>query len=291
MRAPRLKSRAAALLLCAALAPTVAAAEEPAAPLAPAAPAEATPAAAPAPVAPASVAPASVAPASVAPPGPVLALPGPSGAGPAVAGAPALTMDRLQTLRRYKAERLSVHEETELRGGGTAMAMGYPYGRMGPSTAVMMTDPVYTVRTWGVYQGPDRISTPSFLDKVGKASEATALREDVARYQRRSKGCFGVAGIGAGVLVAGLIGMRAATTPEEYLAWNLATLGGTAAGMGGLVVGSFPAAKASRLERSPATVMTPAEARALAERHNDALQKQLGVTPQEAWLLELGQDR
>ncbi len=281
MRAPHLPSRAAALLLSAALAPATAAADEPAAPLAPAAPAPTEAPSAPA------------APAPSAPPGPVLALPAPSGVGPApaVAGAPALTMDRLQTLRRYKAERLSVHEETELRGGGTAMAMGYPYGRMGPSTAVMMTDPVYTVRTWGVYQGPDRISTPTFLDKVGKASEATALREDVARYQRRSKAAFGVAGIGAGVLVAGLIGMRAAATPEEYLAWNLATLGGTAAGMGGLVVGSFPAAKASRLERSPAAVMSPAEARALAERHNDALQKQLGVTPQEAWLLELGQDR
>ena len=275
MRAPSPRPRAAALLLCAAHAPASAAADAPAASAPPAAPMTA-PAAAPA-----------------APAGPVLALPAPSGPGPApaVAGAPALTMDRLQTLRRYKAERLSVHEETELRGGGTALAMGYPYGRMGPSTALMMTDPVYTVRTWGVYQGPDRISTPSFLDKVGKASEATALREDVARHQRRSKGCFGVAGIGAGVLVAGLIGMRAATTPEEYLAWNLATLGGTAAGMTGLVVGSFPAAKANRLERSPAAVMTPAEARALAERHNDALQRELGVTPQEAWLLELGQDR
>jgi hypothetical protein len=278
MRAPSPRPRAAALLLCAALAPAVAAADE-------------TPPLVALPASPAAPAAAPAAPAPSA--GPVLALPAPTGAGPApaVAGAPALTMDRLQTLRRYKAERLSVHEETELRGGGTALAMGYPYGRMGPSTAVMMTDPVYTVRTWGVYQGPDRISTPSFLDKVGKASEATALREDVARHQRRSKGCFGVAGIGAGVLVAGLIGMRAATTPEEYLAWNLATLGGTAAGMTGLVVGSFPAAKANRLERSPAAVMTPAEARALAERHNDALQRELGVTPQEAWLLELGQDR
>lgn len=220
-----------------------------------------------------------------------LALPQGAQVPPALPGAPPLTLERLQTLRRYKAERLSVHEETELRGGGTALAMGYPYGRVGPSTTVMMTDPIYTVRTWGVYEGPDRITTPTFLDKVGKASEAAALREDIQRYDRRSKRWFGVAGLGAGVLIAGVVGMRTAATPEEYLAWNLATLGGTAAGMGGLIVGSFPAAKAGRLERAPAAVMSPAEARALAERHNDALQKQLGVTPQEAWLVEIGQDR
>lgn len=244
-----------------------------------------------APTARAEEAPAGDAPALAAPPAPVLALPASAAPPAAVPGAPPLTMERLQTLRRYKAERLSVHEETELRGGGTSLAMGYPYGRIGPSTTVMMTDPVYTVRTWGVYQGPDRITTPTFLDKVGKAGEAAALREDISRYDRRSKRCFGVAGIGAGVLIAGIVGMRTAATPEEYLAWNLATLGGTAAGMGGLVVGSFPAAKAGRLERSPAAVMSPAEARALAERHNDALQRELGVSPQEAWLLEIGQDR
>lgn len=233
-----------------------------------------------------------------APPPPVLAMPAPTSAqaspAPAVSAAPVpLTLERVQTLRRYKAQRLSVHEETELRGGGASMAMGMgmPYGRYGTSTALLMTDPVYTVRTWGVYRGPDRITNPVFLEAVGKADAASALRKDINRYDRRSKRLFGVAGLGAGVMVASLVGMRSASSPEEYLAWNLATLGGTAAGLSGLVIGSFPAAKAGRLERTPAAVMRPDEARALAEAHNDALQKELGVTPQEAWLLELGDGR
>ena len=42
---------------------------------------------------------------------------------------------------------------------------------------------------------------------------------------------------------------------------------------------------------SPAAVMNPAEAGGLAGSNNDALERGLGVTPREAWLLELGQDR
>ena len=95
----------------------------------------------------------------------------------------------------------------------------------------------------------------------------------------------------SGAVIAGLVGMRVATTPEQYLAWNLATLGGSAVGISGLIAGTFPAAKAGRLERSPSAVMEPGRARSLAQEHNDALQAKLGVTPQEAWLLELGDDR
>lgn len=214
-----------------------------------------------------------------------------SGPAPALPAAPALTVERLATLRAYKAQRLSVREETELRGGGTSMAMGYPMGRMGSTAAFVVTDPVYTVRTWGVYQGPDRMSTPDFLAAAGQRPEAEQLRAEIQRHDARSKRRFGAAGLGAGVAIASLVGMRVATTPEQYLAWNLATLGGSAVGISGLIAGTFPAAKAGRLERSPSAVMEPTRARALAQAHNDALQAKLGVTPQEAWLLELGDDR
>jgi hypothetical protein len=235
---------------------------------------------------------APLAPAAEAPALPLAVPVGPRvGPAPALPGAPALTVERLATLRAYKAQRLSVREETELRGGGTSMAMGYPMGRLGGTTTFMVTDPIYTVHTWGVYQGPDRISTPDFLAVAGHKGEADALRSDIQRYDARSKRRFGAAGLGAGAVIAGLVGMRVATTPEQYLAWNLATLGGSAVGISGLIAGTFPAAKAGRLERSPSAVMEPGRARSLAQEHNDALQAKLGVTPQEAWLLELGDDR
>lgn len=242
------------------------------------------PAALPAPVAePAPV----TEPTVVAAPEPVAsAAPAPT----AVSPAPPLTVERLQTLRRYKAQRLVVREETEVHGGGTAIGFASPYSRMGVGSSVMLTDPIYTVRTWGVWQGHERLSTPTFLALAGEKGRAEEVSRGIERYDRRSKLWFTVAGVGAGVLVGGLVRSSTADQPEEMLAGNLALTTGVTIGLSGLVIGSFPASKAHRLQTSPASLIKPEEARELAERHNDALREELGVTAQEAWLIELGSD-
>jgi hypothetical protein len=240
--------------------------------------AEPVPVAEPAPVAEPTV---------VAAPEPVVsAAPGPT----AVSPAPPLTVERLQTLRRYKAQRLVVREETEVHGGGTAIGFASPYSRMGVGSSVMLTDPIYTVRTWGVWQGHERLSTPTFLALAGEKGRAEEVSRGIERYDRRSKLWFTVAGVGAGVLVGGLVRSSTADQPEEMLAGNLALTTGVTIGLSGLVIGSFPASKAHRLQTSPASLIKPEEARELAERHNDALREELGVTAQEAWLIELGSD-
>ncbi len=235
------------------------------------------PAAAPAPAetAPAPAAPAEAAPAAAAP------------TLPAAAAVPAtLTVERLALLRQYKARRISVRNETELRGGGTSLGFSSP----GYGPAVVMTDPIYTIRTWGLYQGGQRLDTVTALDRLGADSLKKTTVDDIKTSRRRARTWFTAAGLGGAAMVAGMVGMRTATTyPEHALAQQITT-GGTLVGIGGLIAGSFPGAKASRLERYPSAVLTPEQASEQAAAHNEALRAELGLSPQEVWLMEMGSE-
>lgn len=102
-----------------------------------------------------------------------------------------LTPERLMALRTYKAQRLQVRAETEYRGSSvatyTSMSYGYPSG-MG--TGVVVTDQLSTFRTWGVYRGPQRLSTPDFLNLTGAQEQKNQLVNDIHTLRRQAKGWY-----------------------------------------------------------------------------------------------------
>jgi hypothetical protein len=200
-----------------------------------------------------------------------------------------LTPDRLQALRTYKAQRLQVRAETEYRGGSassfSSMAYGYPHG-MG--TGVIVTQPISTFRTWGVYRGPQRLSTPDFLTLAGATADRDALVADIKRAKRAGRVWFTGAGVGMAAIVAGIVGMGASGDIETYRSFNTVALSGTTLTIGSLLGASFPAAKGTKLYRYPGATMTADRANTLAHTHNENLRKDLGIQPEEAWLLDLG---
>jgi hypothetical protein len=207
---------------------------------------------------------------------------------PAPATLGTLTPARLQALRTYKSQRLQVRAETEYRGGGVAtfstMTYGYPHG-MG--SGVIVTEPVSTFRTWGVYRGPQRLSTPDFLT----LTEATAQRDElvttIKKSRRASRAWFTGAGVGMAAIVTGIVGMGAGGV-DTYGQYNRVALVGTTLTIGCLFGASFPAAKASKLYRYPGASMDTDAANVLAHAHNERLRQQLQIQPSEAWLLDLG---
>lgn len=212
-------------------------------------------------------------------------------------GAPAgLTAQRLAAYRAYKAGRLVVREETELRGGGSTLVGGAAwgggpwgwggYGAWGPPPMVVQ-DPVRTVRGWGVYQGPVRLDTPSFARLVGASAIEQALAQDLRRLDRRGRAWGGVVVVGALGLLGGVVTTTQAGTPAQFRLGNQITLGGGAVLLGGLIGGSLPRAKASELRQDPSTRFTAPEAQRLADAHNERLRAELGLRPDEVWLLEL----
>ena len=200
-----------------------------------------------------------------------------------------LTAERLQALRTYKGQRLQVRAETEFRGGSvstfSSMSYGYPHGY---GTGVIVSDPVSTFRTWGVYRGPQRLSVPDFLTLSGAIEKRDELVKKIKKARRASRGWFAGAGIGMGAIVTGIVGMSAAKKLPTYRQYNWVALSGTGATIGCLLGASFPASKAARMYRYPGVSMSSDEANELAHGHNEALREKLNLQPEEAWLLDLG---
>lgn len=229
-----------------------------------------------------------------------LAIPPDAAGGPSPAAAPpparapaavppSLTPEKLRALRDYKARRLDVREEVEVVGGGYSMVggWGYPYGRWGwVQPTVVVPEPAQLRRQWAVYRGQERLSAPRFLDVAGQPALREALDAEVRTQKRRSAAWFTVGGVGLASIVGGMVFLDLATTREQAIWANRLVLGGSAVGAGGLLVGSFPRARAERLVRYPSASMDFDAARQMADQHNEALRGELGLTPAEAWSLE-----
>jgi len=200
-----------------------------------------------------------------------------------------LTAERLQALRTYKAQRLQVRAETEYRGGGvstfSSMSYGYPHGL---GTGVIVTEPVSTFRTWGIYRGAQRLSTPDFLTLTGDMAKRDALVNEIKKSKRASRAWFSGAGVGMAAIVTGIVGMGASGNIGTYRRFNTVALSGTSLTIGCLLGASFPAAKGAKLYRYPGASMNTDQANALAHDHNEKLRQELDIKPEEAWLLDLG---
>jgi|GEM_PF-4827581 len=199
----------------------------------------------------------------------------------------ALTPERVERIRDYQSQRMYVRDETELRGGAAAVAMSQPVGAHMTTPSVVLVDPMFTVQTWGVYRGDDRIGPSEFLRETGETFRADDLDRRVERDRRKARRWMLVAGVGAASLAAGVVQYdRATTLPEELLAHQL-TFGGLGVGMTGLMAASFPASRATRLERYPSAAMNRDDAEKMVERHNKALQQRLGLTEEDVLLIDL----
>jgi len=201
----------------------------------------------------------------------------------------ALTPERLMALRTYKGQRLQVRAETEYRGSSvatfTSMSYGYPHG-MG--SGVVVTDNISTFRTWGVYRGPQRLSTPDFLHLVGATDKRDALVDEIKDLRKSAKGWYAVAGTGVAGVLTGLVGMATAGDINTYSTFNMVSLSGTIVTIGGLFGASFPSSKAQRLYKYPGSKMSSDAANDLTHAANERLRQELEIAPNEAWLLDLG---
>ena len=212
---------------------------------------------------------------------------------------PPASPERLKLLRTYRQQRLVVRGETEIRQGPTTAwttGWGYGgyggwsgyYGGMGWGSTTMISNPVWTTRTWGVYQGPERLSTPAFLEEAGQLTKANELSTTISKKRKQAKGWYTVAGVGAAGILTGIVGMGQAQNAESYYTFNAVSLGGVGLVVSGLMGGSFPSAKASQLARYPSMSVSAEEAQEYVDTHNDRLRDELGLTTQEVWAFEVG---
>lgn len=235
--------------------------------------------------------PAPVAPPAAAADAPTIPPPERPLAVPAGPGTP-VTPERLRALRGYKAGRLELRKETELRGG-SAWMMGGGYGGMwGPGYGAwggggpVIIDPPTALRTWGVYRGPERLDVPDFLSVVGEVERRRELDATLEALGRRGKVWSVIAAIGGAGLATGLVGMSTVDTRRDYQTFNAVTLGGTLVMATGFIGTSFPRGKESALRRYPASSIGSGEAQRLVDAHNETLREELGLSAADVWALE-----
>jgi len=209
-----------------------------------------------------------------------------------------LSPQKLEALRQYQAERLVIRGETEVHSGPVMVHTGVAWGprwgrrwgpRWGPSTSVaVVSSPVFASRTWGIYQGPERLGVPTALSLAGDP-RGDQIQQTINRRKRTASAWYTVAGAGGAAIVASLFGQLSAPDKDTYYSWQLVGLGGAGTAAIGMLAGSGPASDARSLERYPSRTLTATEARALVDRHNDSLRDQLGLSPRDVWEIERDQ--
>jgi hypothetical protein len=226
---------------------------------------------------------------------PELALPGVSTRAPQVMRAPlafqGLTADQARAVRQYQNNKLELRPETRFQGGGSTMvyeSWGSPWRRGTLGYSYVVHDPVYAVPSWGIYQGPERLTVPEYLGEVGRVGQKADLEAKIERLERRSKRWYTLGGLGVAATVGGVVAQVSTADPYINYYGHWTTLGGAGAMILGFVGGSFPSAKAERLETRPDEWL---EARQLQEEiadHNARLGAELGLTPEQTLLLDSG---
>ena len=200
----------------------------------------------------------------------------------------ALAAERLEKMRAYKAQRLMVREETEIRGGGMSpqITAGVGGGWGSPMGTPMANDPLYLVQSWGIYQGKRRLTVPEYLDLTGQDALAEALDMDIQRSRRQSRVLYGIGVVGVVAAGAGVVGQLSATDAERYGLYRTTATLGVVAAIGGFVGGSIPAARAKELELEAGFRLTPEQVQPRLDAYNEALRLRIGLSAEDAMLLE-----
>ena len=200
----------------------------------------------------------------------------------------ALAAARLVDMRAYKAERLVVREETEIRGGGSSPQItgGIGGGWGSPMGVPINSDPLYSVQTWGIYQGKRRLTVPEYLELTEQDDLSQALELDIQRSKRQSQVLYGIGVAGVVAAGAGVVGQVTAADAERATLYRRTATLGVVAAIGGFVGGSIPAARAKELEQEVDFRFTPEQVQPRLDAYNEVLRLRIGLSADDVMLLE-----
>lgn len=197
---------------------------------------------------------------------------------------------RLQALKQYQRERISLGTELEFHSSGPPVSVGFGGPWYGMGWGMVVSNPsVYASRTDAVYQGTTRMDMPDFLGTVGARDLRADLERDILRANRATNVWNTVAGLGIAGVVVGAFGISEAEYARDRYAmayYNNIAVGGLAATIGGLIGSSVSSSRSFRLRRNPSYSIGFNEAEKLAEEHNERLRQSLGLTADDVWGVE-----
>jgi hypothetical protein len=202
----------------------------------------------------------------------------------AIPGSTVMRPPDMAAIRDYQARSLRMGTETELHGGGATYIGGWGGRRW--SYGVVVPNPVYTTRTWAVYQGAERLEVPEFFRAVGDVDRATELETTIGRQKSVATALYTVGVGGLAASIAGWYGSRYSATPAQRQQWMLAGLGGTCAAFVGFVGGSIPSSRLRHSKYDFPYVIDHDAAQREVDAHNERVRRELGLSPQDVMQAE-----
>jgi hypothetical protein len=204
-------------------------------------------------------------------------------------GPPSDDLAHARAIREYREQHLALRKVGTARIGVDYAYVPYGgYGPYGPTWGITPMPHTWVVRgtEWAVFEGPNRIDVPTTFDALG--DEAGLERVTRRIRTNRTLGNLGYA-VGLGGLatsIVGLVQMDRSRSWSDELYWSQVSAAGVGLMIGGFVGGTFPAARAERLQHDHEVTF---DLDALDERidaHNEALAADLGLSQTEAARLE-----
>lgn len=227
--------------------------------------------------------------AALAQEGPPLAIPNDQVQAPPPPTLRGMTAEQARAARTYRADRLELRPETELQGGGSTMIYqghGGPWRHGYAGFSYVLRDPVYAVPTWGIYRGPERLTVPEYLGAVGRVGQKADLEAKIEQLERRSGRWYTLGGLGIAATIGSVVAQIVTDDPAINYYGYYTTLGGAGAMVLGFVAGSFPSAKADRLENDPAEWLEARQLQSEIDDYNAALGARLGLSPEQQLMLD-----
>lgn len=131
-----------------------------------------------------------------------------------------------------------------------------------------------------VFQGSVRLDVPELLTALGDAPGRLALERRIRRQQRAGRAWTTLGFAGLATSLVGLVGMDRAWTWDQARDWSTVTWVGSAAMVGGFVIGAFPTERARHLQLDPERTLHRDELERRVDAHNDRLARSLGIDPE-----------
>ena len=201
---------------------------------------------------------------------------------------PAVGPERSRALRAYRDEHLSLRRSSEFVsqtsfawGFRTAPRWGmFGWGAWWPQVST------YEVDRIGVVQGHAWLDVPAVLEALGDGGAGRDLERRIQGNRNAASFLHGVAVVGVGGIVTGLVGADRAANLRELRDWQRITTAGIGLTIGGLMASAIPGSRADKLRYDITRTMPLDEVRNRIADHNTELAEDLGIEPDVAIRLE-----
>lgn len=190
--------------------------------------------------------------------------------------------------REYRDRYLAVRTGAEVwRGAPLTVTTGWGWGPLysRPTLSMWPMMPRVVERV-GVVQGREWLDTPDVLGALGDEGGRRDLQRRIGNHRSAAAFLQGVAVVGVGGIVTGLVGADRARTSTALRRWHAVSGTGIALAVGGFMTSAIPGRRADYLQHDVRSVMSVEELQERSQQHNRELAEELGINPGRAADLE-----